>query len=105
VAGELHGKGSGRARSASSGRYVTKRYAAKHKKSTVIEHDRSEKGNGSARRTGATLIRVGGGLFLFVVMTLAGAVIFFRGHRFVGVLTALLGLGLWYLTNRPPGLY
>jgi hypothetical protein len=36
-------KGSGRARDAGSGEYVTKKYADKHPKTTVVEHDKSKK--------------------------------------------------------------
>lgn len=43
MAGKLHGKGSGRARSAASGRYVTKEYAVRAKGKTVVEHDRKKK--------------------------------------------------------------
>jgi hypothetical protein len=43
MAGKLHGRGSGRARSAGSGRYVTKEYAKAHPKKTVIEHDKKRR--------------------------------------------------------------
>jgi hypothetical protein len=41
------GKGSGKARSALSGRYVTKKYAKANPGKTVVEHD---KGKGSKKR-------------------------------------------------------
>jgi hypothetical protein len=43
------GSGSGRARDAGSGQYVTKKYAEKHPKTTVVEHDKPKGGSGKKK--------------------------------------------------------